>query len=819
MTEKTKWSCTGSLLRNLAVVFAVIVCVCLAIAIVLLFTQKPVNLNPFLDHAQQDSVSNHSIRRKPTNYRPFTFEDLTSNKQHVHVYYQNQWLLDDSLVLAKEATITDPTSFLDGGALTIIPKNGTSEKVLIAESEFSGGFTSDHISFSANGGYVAMFKIVNHGFRHSSDALYQIAKLKNSKLTSFINVGPTGSGNELVAYLKWNPNPDKNDFIFVHQYNIYYQADPEKPGSAVKITDKGNQFYRFGLADWLYEEEIFSSSNAVWWSASGALIAYIRFDDQYVSRVYVPKYFSFRQYTDYSEIPYPKAGVANQPEVALYLWDKLNKKKVVISPPEEMTSRNVSNYIFSNNWINVTLNGSYEERLLTVWSDREQMNVYITLCSTDDCVLSFTQSFTMHGRSLWAEPSDFQEIYASATGFFVLLPHQYTDGNIYNHIAHIRVQDDGTGRVTTFHGGTHDVNKILGYDSKKDSLIYESSGGGVAFKRMFKVRNASTRLAQTQCMSCILPDCNSSSMSVSPQGTRAVLNCKNAFKNGRFYLMSTENPNNFQQLRGFEEAHLLFDPPSITHEKLKLKSGIVAHIGIMKPPKFDNYKTYPVLLNVYGGPNSYMNSLETPWDFLVYLCTSRQVVVIFVDARGSKNRGWEVKTPVRYNLGPPEADDQIDAVRLLMDKYSYLDQKSAAVMGWSYGGFLSTHIAVRDMGDTFKCALAVAPVADFLMYDSAYTERYLGLPTTNPAGYNMSRLTDKMQNMQHVHYLLAHGASDDNVHYQHSALLAGALQEKQISFDQLVYTNQDHSMVAVRPHLFREMTTFLDEKCYYEQFL
>ncbi|VDL70767.1 unnamed protein product, partial [Nippostrongylus brasiliensis] len=78
----------------------------------------------------------------------------------------------------------------------------------------------------------------------------------------------------------------------------------------------------------------------------------------------------------------------------------------------------------------------------------------------------------------------------------------------------------------------------------------------------------------------------------------------------------------------------------------------------------------------------------------------------------------------------------------------------------SYGGFLSTHVAIRDQGRTFKCAIAVAPVVDFMLYDSAYTERYMGIPLENIGGYNASQLLNKAKQLQNISYMLAHGEAD-----------------------------------------------------------
>ncbi|XGW32456.1 hypothetical protein V3C99_017195 [Haemonchus contortus] len=798
--------------RLLIAAFFSVTIILIIVSIALLLTQE---LNLSEDESQlplssddnsNRSASRLSFRRRRPEYRKFTFDDLFSGKVFLKDTYTTAWTRDGGLIRTKDEYSETPS------VATIIQPETFEAVPYLSDSSFMN-------TMSSNNKYAYTSETLKPIFRYSNEALYQIVRLKNgTRSGESFAVGPTGDNTETVLVFKWNPNRNKNDFVFVHDYNLYYQADPEKPGSAQQLTKDGHYLLRYGVADWLYEEEILSSAEAIWWSDSGNYISYLRFDDRSVNRIYIPKYLRGSQYPQYMEIPYPKAGVEENPQTVLYIWPMKSGKAVVAEPPVQLNGMNQSYYVFSNRWITIPKgmqNELGEERLVTVWSNREQNLLYITLCNEFDCSLTFTQSFTINGRTLSAEPTDFKTILASEFGFFVILPHAYSDGNIYNHIAHINIMKNGSGRITAWHGGAYDVKEMKAYDISTDTLTFTSSGQGIGTMRLYRLARAtSVNQSSIIVLSSLVPDCDYGSYDVSPNGKRAVLGCLQPFKNTKLYLMNVDTPSKNKLLDGAEEAHIPFDLPELSYEAVTLPSGYEVHIGLMKPPKFDPSLKYPMLVDVYGGPNSCRIRRSTPNPNMIHFCSSLEVIVAWIDGRGSSNRGWNMKAPVYKALGQFETIDTIDAVKYLTSKYTFIDNKRVAVFGWSYGGFLSTHVAIRDQGNTFQCAIAVAPVVDFMLYDSAYTERYLGIPLENPGGYNASQLLNKASRLKDVKYLLAHGEADDNVHFQHSALLAEALQAELVHFTQLVYPNQDHSMGPRQAHLFKEIGRFLDKECF-----
>ena len=112
----------------------------------------------------------------------------------------------------------------------------------------------------------------------------------------------------------------------------------------------------------------------------------------------------------------------------------------------------------------------------------------------------------------------------------------------------------------------------------------------------------------------------------------------------------------------------------------------------------------------------------------------------------------------------------MEVTKYLQNTLSYIDKDRSAIWGWSYGGFLSLSTLISDTQNIFKCAASVAPVTDWTLYDTYYTERYMGLFKNNIDGYNRARVFDRLSNIKRYNkkYFVAHGTHDDNVHFQQS---------------------------------------------------
>lgn len=211
-------------------------------------------------------------------------------------------------------------------------------------------------------------------------------------------------------------------------------------------------------------------------------------------------------------------------------------------------------------------------------------------------------------------------------------------------------------------------------------------------------------------------------------------------------------------------------PPFMSKEE-RLQVGALKYwAAVVRPQNFDARQKYPVIVDVYAGPGV-QKVMAAPALMRQWMANQGAIVVSF-DGRGTTARGrsWE-----RYIAGDfsRTIDDQVAALQALGKRYPQLDLTRVGITGWSFGGYEAA-LAVLKRGDVFRVAAAGAPVVDWHDYDTYYTERYLGLPQENPAGYAASSLLTYAGKLFRP-LLVIHGTSDDNVYFFHSLKLANAL--------------------------------------------
>jgi dipeptidyl-peptidase-4 len=194
--------------------------------------------------------------------------------------------------------------------------------------------------------------------------------------------------------------------------------------------------------------------------------------------------------------------------------------------------------------------------------------------------------------------------------------------------------------------------------------------------------------------------------------------------------------------------------------------------ALLLPDRHDG-SPLPVLLDPYAGPHaqrvvqSHNAFLSSQW------FADQGFAVVVVDGRGTPGRGSEWERAVRHDLATPVLDDQVAALHAVAEDNPVLDLSRVAIRGWSFGGFLAA-LAVMQRPDVFHAAVAGAPVTDWRLYDTHYTERYLGDPTTDAAPYAKNSLLPLAPQLTRP-LLLIHGLADDNVVAAHTLQLSSAL--------------------------------------------
>lgn len=612
-----------------------------------------------------------------------------------------------------------------------------------------------------------------------TEAIYRRSSRSNfyiwdgAKLTALFK-----PGKQLNA--TFNPTADK--VAFVYENNMYYKD--LLTGGIVQITKDGkvNEVIN-GLADWVYEEE-FSIVRTFEWAPDGQKIAYIRFDESEVPEFTMTNYRD-DLYPEYVTFKYPKVGAVNS-KVEVFIYDLSSRQTVPVA-------------------VGAGLNGDFYIPRINWTQDPNQLCVFQMNRHQNELQLLLANATTGSTTPLLKETNEYYiDIHDHLTFLkdgkhFVWTSEQDGWNHIYLYQMDGKLKQQltsGNWEVTTFYGVDELNNKIyyqatersplerqvyeIGLDGKNKRVLTPKDGWNSAqFSSTFDyfVNNHSTRNTPP-------------SYTVYNRGGQGVRT-----------IVDNQQVKNLQETYGVQPVEF-FD--FTTEADVRLNGYMI------KPANFDRSKSYPVLMYVYGGPGS--QQVTDQWGGQNYwwfqMLAQQGFVIACVDNRGTGGRGEAFKKMTYLQLGRYETIDQIEAANYL-GGLPYIDEEKIGIFGWSYGGYMSS-LAILKGNEVFNAAIAVAPVTNWKWYDTIYTERYMRTTEENPTGYRENSpvyFADRLKG----NYLLIHGMGDDNVHFQHSVEMAGALIAANKQFETYYYPNRNHGIYGgnTRLHLYRKMTDFL----------
>lgn len=581
--------------------------------------------------------------------------------------------------------------------------------------------------------------------------------------------------DEPQAIIKFSPN---GKFIsFVRNNNLFvYEIST---GTFKQLTFDGSETILNGLFDWVYEEE-FGIIDGYEWSPDSRFIAFWRLDQ---SNVPIFKLIDY-EYTYLKVIDqrYPYAGFPNS-TVKIGIVDvQTGESKYIDFGNEDI-------YIPRIKWTNDPNILSYQK--LNRLQNKLELILYNIKTGESKTILTEESKtwvdvhdhlfFLKDGKHfIWASERD---------GWF----HIYfygIDGKLINQITK----------------GEFEVDQICFIDEKNGRIYYTSTEVSPLERHLyvidFKGRNKKRLTKESGWNN---PD-------FSPSGKFYINNYSNITRppvwelydnTEKFIRTIVDNPKDI--LAGYDKGE-------VTFETVETSDGVKLNAWMIKPANFDSTKKYPVLFYVYGGPGSQTVRNAYLGNYLWYQYLAQNGYIIFsVDGRGTGARGKAFKDIIYKNLGYYESKDQAESALYLIKKYKFVDETRIGIWGWSYGGYMSS-LTLFKYGDIFKLAVAVAPVATWKLYDTIYTERYMQTPELNPEGYEESsvlKYADKLRGK----YLVIHGTTDDNVHWQNTIQLVDRLQKAGKQFSVMFYPNKDHSIAGqnTRYHLFTLITNFIIE--------
>ncbi|XP_069579399.1 dipeptidyl peptidase 4-like [Brachyistius frenatus] len=635
---------------------------------------------------------------------------------------------------------------------------------------------------SADRKYVAFVSNYSKLWRHSFTASYSLYDRESG---TFIT--PSDIPDQ-VQYFAWAA--EGNKLAFVWKNNVYVKSRPTSPPQQVTFNGEENRILN-GVPDWVYEEEMFSSNQGLWWSPGGKYLAYAQFNDTEVHAIEY-SWYGEGQYPSTVSIPYPKPGTPN-PVAKLFVADADNLTDITeVKVPDVFAS--TEHYLATVTW-------ATDRRLAVQWLKRVQNHLVLQIYNFSVSGWNPVEHLELTSTTGWiGRFSPPEPVFAPNNSYFLLV----TDAKQYKHIHHV-VKGTATP-VTTGEWEVVDILKVT-----EDSVYYSSNqqGGKPGGRNVYK-----WTAQDTKCLTCDL-------------GERCQYNSAYFSHNASFYRLSCSGPDipshslvdnrDNKQLKvlednkAFAERISAIDMPSMRRGSLKLGEYNLWY-QMFLPPGFDESKKYPLLLDVYAGPCSQKANFIYRVSWSTHLASAEKVIVASFDGRGSGFQGDKLMHEIYKGLGTHEVEDQITAAREFI-KMGFIDKDRVAIWGWSYGGYVTSMVLGSGSG-VFKCGAAVAPVSKWEYYDSIYTERYMTEPSDNVDAYLNSTVTARAKNFHGVDYLLVHGTADDNVHFQQAAEISEALVEEGVDFEAMWYTDKDHGLDgSANRHVYTHMTHFL-KRCF-----
>ena len=657
-------------------------------------------------------------------------------------------------------------------------------------SNFSYSFSPDQTKLLLKKNSVKLW-------RHSSYGSYYVYDISSESLISVT------SNPDSLRNVKFSP--DSNKLAFVRNDNNLYLFDLNTEIEE-QLTFDGSDDILNGHFGWVYEEE-FGTYDSYKWSPDSNFIAFIREDQTYVKKFPLVDYEA--QYPVVKYIRYPKTGEDN-PIVSISILDLENKEYRSVHLPD--TAYYIPDIVWqknSNNLYFATLN-----RKQNNWN----LYKYDFTTNRGDLVLNDSNDSWVDKKSFFTPSNDGS--WASRGGFsFAIMENGelvwISEKDGFKHIYRNRLDGRPINQITR---GEWEVNSINAIDANNGVIYFSAKKETETENHLYSIRFNGSRLKR------ITKEKGSHSSAFSPT--------LNYFINN--YSSFTTPPKTFVKDKNGKIVRLLketdkskFDQYGLTYPQLInifTDDGTRLNALITYPHNFDPMKQYPVILYNYGGPGSQLvtNRWGAGNHTLHQYFASRDFIIFSFDNRGTGGRGKAFKDLAYGDYGKYLVADHISAAKYLQG-LTYVDGDNIGIWGWSGGGYL-TNMCMTLASDYYKAGISIAPNVEPLLYDTIWTERYMGLVDENPEGYKNASVLSHVDKAKGF-LLQIHGNADDNVHHQHSIKLAKAYAEKGKDMEMFIYSNANHGMSnnnflsedhpadgwKNRYHLYKKMADFFME--------
>jgi len=574
-------------------------------------------------------------------------------------------------------------------------------------------------------------------------------------------------------------SPDGNYVAFTKNNNLYTVNLTTK--KETKLTTDGSELILNGYASWVYFEEILgrpSQYKSFWWSPNSKNIAYFRSDDTEVPLFTITN--ADGQHGKMESLRYPKVGDKN-PEV-----------KVGMVSPDGGTTTWADFNEKDDQYFGMPYWKPDGNTLLVQWINRLQNNLIIYEVNP---TTGGKKEFYTETQKTWIDLDDNDRIQFLKNGKgFILL----SDATGWKHIYYHGMDGKRINVITQGKFTITDVN----YVDEKNSIVYFTarSKENSATRDYYKVNLNGKKLQRLT-----FGNFNHNFINVSPNSEYFITTYGNSSTPNKMTLVNN-NGKIIKELGDAKGAE--YDNYNVAKtEIIRVKSDDDLYDLPMKitwPLTMEAGKKYPVLISIYGGPNAGTVNEGFTLGGNQQWYAKEGLIQVAMDHRASGHFGKEGVNYMYHNLGDWELKDYATMVKWLVANGS-ADAKNICITGFSYGGYMSC-LALTKYSDVFTHGMAGGSVTDWSLYDSHYTEKFMGTLTNNAEGYKTGNVMNYVN--QYKGFLqIVHGEIDENVHLQNSLQLIAKLQDAKKDFEFMVYPTGRHGWGGNKGLHFQNLKT------------
>lgn len=578
--------------------------------------------------------------------------------------------------------------------------------------------------------------------------------------------------------------PDGEHVAFVRERNLWVVE--VESGRTRALTDSATATIANGVAEFIAQEEM-GRDTGFWWSPSGRHIAFLQIDE---SPVEVTRRYEVQADTiEMAEQRYPYAGTDN----VTYRLGVVEIESGDMTWVDLDDARDI--YIPRVKWL------PNAEQLSFQRQSRDQKTLELVIANIDS---GETRSLLTETSQTWVNLHDDLHFLSGMPAFIW--------SSERSGFRHLYLYDFEGELIRPLTAGDWQVDALAGVDEELGMVYFTGSEVSATEKHLYR-QSLVTRSPEV----------------VNRISRRSGWHEVSMDRGGRVYVDTFSSSRQPPQLSlhnidGERLAWLLENRLDQNHPygpyldghrptefgTLTAPAGHALHYRLIRPADFDPGQKYPVFVHVYGGPTHRLVTDSWSRRMLIDQYMARQGYLVFsLDNRGVERQGKAFQDAAYLKLGQVEMPDQMVGVDWLRS-LEFVDGERIGIFGWSYGGYMSL-MALSQYPGEFAAGVSVAPVSDWSLYDTHYTERYLGRPQDHPEAYEKGNVLTYADAMTDP-LLLIHGMADDNVLFTHSTRLMHDLQSRAFPFELMAYPGEKHAIAGEGPrlHVYRMITRFLD---------